>query len=99
VILVTFHDPDESYTIQVEIDDAEVDKEVTGQTLLSYPWFIEAPAKTTQVFKRRVNFQGVTLEFFGGRDHLLKANLASSYTCPFHGEDAKVVLPEWLRLR
>jgi hypothetical protein len=99
VILVTFHDPEESYIIRVEVDDAEVDKEVTGQTLLSYPWFVEVPAKTIQTFKRQVNFQGVTLEFFGGVEHLIKANIASSYTCPFHGEDARVVLPEWLRLR
>lgn len=99
VILVTFHDPEESYIIQVEIDDSEVDKLVTGQTLLSYPWFIEVPANTTQVFKKRVNFQGVTLELYGWRDHLIKTNLASSYPCPFHGEDARVTFPEWLKLR
>jgi hypothetical protein len=99
VILVTFHDPEESYLIRVEINDEEVDKEVTGQTLLSYPWFVQVPANTTQVFKKRVDFQGVTLQFYGGLDHLIKANLASSYPCPFHGEDATVTFPEWLKLR
>ena len=98
IILVTFHDPDESYWIQVEIDDEELYVEVTGLTLMSYPWFVEVPARTTEAFTRRVTFEGVTLEFFGGRDHLIEANLASSYTCPFHGETARVSLPVWLRL-
>lgn len=99
VVLVTFHDPDESYYRQIEIDDSEVEVEVFGQTLLSYPWFVEVPAGSTEVFKKRVNFEGVTLEFFGGRDHQIEASTNTSYTCPFHGEDARVVLPEWLRLR
>jgi hypothetical protein len=98
VVLVTFHDPDESYMMQIEVDDEEVWVEVTGKTLLSYPWFVEVPAKTTLTFEKRVNFEGVTLEFFGGRSHQLDAKLATSYPCPFHGEKAKVPFPTWLRL-
>jgi len=99
VILITFHDPDESYTMQVEIDDEELYVEVAGATLLSTPLFLEIPARTTRVINKRMMFEGITLEFFSGRHHQIEANLASSYTCPFHAETASVPLPEWIRLR
>ncbi len=99
IVLVTFHDPEKSYLIQIEVDDEEKWIEVTGATLLTEPVFVEIPAKTTEVIKKRLMFEGVTLEFFGGRYHLIEAKLASSYICPFHGENASIPLPEWLRLR
>ena len=100
VVLVTFHDPDETYTIQVEINDEEVDQEVNGAILLTYPWIVEVPAGTTQVFTHQVIFDGVTLAFFGGREHLVVADTNTSYPCPFHDAgETKVSFPEWLRLR
>ena len=100
VVLVTFHDPDETYTIQVEENDEEIYVDVNGSVLLSYPWIIEVPARITQVFTHQVTFDGITLEFFGGRHHLVVANTNTSYPCPFHElDETKVSFPEWLRLR
>ncbi len=99
IIMVTFHDPDDSYQIMVEIDDDELYVDVAGATLASNPVFVELPGGATEVIEKRMLFEGVTLEFFGGREHQIEANIASNYNCPFHGGDASVPFPEWLRLR
>ena len=99
IILVTFHDPDASYTLTVEEEDEEVDIEVRGATLLSYPVYVELEPRSEKVIEKRMKFEGVTLEFFGNKDHLIEANLASQFACPFHEEKATVTFPEWLRLR
>lgn len=98
-VMVSFHDPEESYTLIVEENDEEVTKEFSGETLEAFPFFVEVPAKGSKVIEETVMFDGVTMELFGGQLHLVDATTASEYRCPFHDKSARVNLTEWLRLR
>ncbi len=99
VILVTFHDPTETFSLTQEEDDEEVVKEYSGETLQAFPVFVEVPAKTTRTIEKTLQFEGITLELFGANSHLVEAHIADEYACPFHGATAKVPFTEWLRLR
>jgi hypothetical protein len=96
VIMVTFHDPDETITLVQEKDDEEVISYFSGETLEAFPFPVEVGPNRTEVFEKRVMFSGVTLEMFSAEAHLVEAIAASEFECPY---GKKVPFTEWLRLR
>ena len=99
VIMVTFHDPGEAYSMPQEVDDESVTAQFTGETLEAFPFFVEVGPNRTEVFEKEVQFSGITLQLFTAISHQVEAIAASEFPCPFHGATATVAFTEWLRLR
>ena len=99
VIMVTFHDPNETITLPIEIDDESTVAYYSGETLHAEPFVVEVGPNRTEVFQERVQFDGITLQLFTAPEHLLETTVASEFRCPFHGEKATVPVTEWLKLR
>jgi len=101
MINLTFHDPSETRTLYIEMDDEpEVAVEQAGGIIAAETIFVkEMAADTEQTIEETIVFDGVSLEAIGAEIHLTKANSAHEFVCPFHGESNKISLTEWLRLR
>ena len=101
LIEVTFHDPESTRTIEVEVDD-EVEEhiDVAGMIIAAQTVFIEELAPSGErIVTETIVFDGVSLEQIGAEAHLVEAHTAYMFICPFHGESNKVSLTDWLDLR
>jgi hypothetical protein len=101
LIEVTFHDPDSTRIIEVEVDDeVEEQVEVAGMVIAAETIFIEElDAGGERTVLESILFDGISLEQIGAEVHLVEAHTAHIFICPFHGESNKVSLTDWLNLR
>ena len=99
VIMVTFHDPNETITLPAEIDDESTIVYYSGETLEATPFVVEVGPNQTKVFQKLVQFSGITLQLFTAPEHLVETTVASEFPCPFHGKEATVPFTQWLKLR
>jgi hypothetical protein len=99
VVMVNISNPTESFWVEMEMEDEEVMVEFSGETLKSYPIFVEVPPSGSKVVEDTLLYEGVTLKLFGEEKHWFEAVTASEFPCPFHGAKATVPFTEWLRLR
>jgi len=101
IIQLTFHDPGASTTRYVsEEDEPEIAVEVPGAVIAAENIFVdEIAAGAERTIEETIVFEGVTLAIFGVEIHQVIAHTADEFACPFHGETAKVPLPQWLGLR
>jgi len=103
LVEITFHDPDSTRIVYIEVDD-EVEEavEVAGGIISADTIFIDEMAPGTEgIIEATIVFDGISLEQLGVETHLVKVHAANEFICPFHdeGEAYKVTLTEWLRLR
>lgn len=96
VIMVTFHDPGEAYSLPQEVNDESVVMEFAGETLEAFPFFVEVGPNRTEVVEKQVMFSGITLQLFTADSHQVEAAAASEFACPY---GTKVPFTEWLWLR
>lgn len=99
VIMINISNPTDSYWMKMEEEDEEVMVEFTGETIKSYPVFVEVPASSSKIVETSILYEGVTLKLFGEEMHWFEAVTATEFPCPFHQEKATVPLTEWLRLK
>jgi hypothetical protein len=99
VVMVTFHDPNETITLPIEIDDESTVMYYSGETLAAEPFVVEVGPNHTEVFEKLVQFDGITVQLFTAPEHIVETTVASEFPCPFHGEKAVVPFTEWLQLR
>jgi hypothetical protein len=101
MVEVTFHDPESTRTITIEVDDEDIEIENPGGVIAASTIFVdEIAAGDTRTIGETIVFDGIMLEQMGVEKHLAQANTSDQFTCPFHGEETtKVPFTEWLRLR
>jgi hypothetical protein len=99
VVMINISNPTDSFWIRLEQEDEEVMVEFTGETMKSFPVFVEVPPSSSKIIETSIQYEGVTLKLFGEEMHRFEAATASEFPCPFHAEKATVPLTEWLRLR